>query len=144
MNREQLEHLIRAAAEVTGEYEFVIVGSQSILGPIPDAPADLRMSMEADMYPMNAEEKADRIDGALGEGSRFHDMYGYYAQGVDSKTAVLPQGWRERLQRVQSQLTNGRIGSASTSSTSSWQRPPRTGKRTGSSTWRSCATATYR
>lgn len=35
MNREDLEHIIRAAADVTNEYEFIIVGSQSILGPIP-------------------------------------------------------------------------------------------------------------
>lgn len=32
MQRSQLEHLIRAAAEITNQYEFVIVGSQSILG----------------------------------------------------------------------------------------------------------------
>ena len=54
MNRQDLEHLIRAAAEVTNEYEFVVVGSQSILGPIPNPPAELTMSMEADIYPLNA------------------------------------------------------------------------------------------
>ena len=110
MNREDLEHLIRAAADVTNEYEFVIVGSQSILGPIPNPPAELTMSMEADIYPMNAEQKADKIDGALGEGSRFHEMYGYYAQGVGSDTACLPEGWKDRLQRIQNARTNGRVG----------------------------------
>lgn len=110
MTREELEHLIRAAAEVTNEYEFVVVGSQSILGPIPNPPLELTMSMEADIYPMNAEEKADAIDGALGEGSRFHETHGYYAQGVDSTTACLPQGWKERLQRIQSRATDGRVG----------------------------------
>lgn len=110
MNRNDLEHLIRAAAEVTGEYEFVIVGSQSVLGPIADAPPELRMSAEADMYPLNAPEKADRIEGALGEGSQFHTTFGYYAQAVGPDTAVLPEGWRDRLQRVQSRATNGRVG----------------------------------
>lgn len=110
MKRSELEHLIRAAADVTNEYEFVIVGSQSILGPIPHPPPEFTMSMEADMYPMNAEHKADQIDGALGEGSRFHAMYGYYAQGVDSRTARLPEGWKERLQRVQTRATNDRVG----------------------------------
>jgi uncharacterized nucleotidyltransferase DUF6036 len=110
VTREQLEHLIRAAAEVTNEYEFVVVGSQSILGPIPNPPAELTMSMEADIYPMNAEEKADAIDGALGEGSRFHETHGYYAQGVDSTTACLPEGWKERLRRIQSRATEGRVG----------------------------------
>ena len=61
MNREHLEHLIRAAAAVTNEYEFVIVGSQSILGPIPHPPAELKMSAEADMYPLNAEHKSIQI-----------------------------------------------------------------------------------
>jgi hypothetical protein len=103
MNREDLEHLIRAAAEVTGEYEFVIVGSQSVLGPTADAPPELRMSAEADMYPLNAPEKADRIEGVLGEGSQFHTTFGYYAQAVGPETAVLPEGWRDRLRRVQSQ-----------------------------------------
>ena len=110
MTREELEHLIRAAAEVTNEYEFIVVGSQSILGPIPNPPAELTMSMEADIYPMNAEEKADAIDGALGEGSRFHETHGYYAQGVDSTTACLPEGWKTRLRRIQSQATEGRVG----------------------------------
>jgi len=68
------------------------------------------MSMEADIYPMNAEEKADAIDGALGEGSRFHATHGYYAQGVDSTTACLPEGWKTRLRRIQSQATGGRVG----------------------------------
>ena len=45
MTREELEHLIRAAADVTNEYEFVVVGSQSILGPIPNPPAELTMPM---------------------------------------------------------------------------------------------------
>lgn len=110
MTREELEHLIRAAAEVTDEYEFVVIGSQSILGPIPHPPPELTMSMEADIYPLNAEDKADRIDGALGEGSQFHETFGYYAQGVGPTTACLPQGWKDRLQRVQSEATNGRVG----------------------------------
>ncbi len=110
MNREDLEHLIRAAAAVTDEYEFVIVGSQSILGSIPNAPPELKMSAEADMYPLNAQDKSIQIDGALGEGSMFHTTHGYYAQGVGPETAVLPEGWKDRLQRVQTHATNGRVG----------------------------------
>jgi hypothetical protein len=110
MNREDLEHLIRAAGDVTDEYEFIIVGSQSILGPIPNPPAELKMSAEADIYPKNAAEKADAIDGALGEGSQFHETFGYYAQGVGPRTACLPEGWQDRLQRIQNEATNGRIG----------------------------------
>lgn len=95
MEREQLEHLIRAAAQVTHEYEFVIVGSQSILGPVPNPPQELKASMEADMYPLNAPEKADLLDGNIGEGSWFHTTHQVYAQGVGPETAVLSfaLGW---------------------------------------------------
>ncbi|HSV57952.1 MAG TPA: hypothetical protein VLJ19_03560 [Variovorax sp.] len=72
MNREDLEHIIRAAAEVTDEYEFVIVGSQSILGPIPYPPEVSKLSAEVDIYPRDAEGKSELIEGALGEGSQFH------------------------------------------------------------------------
>ncbi|WP_369798997.1 hypothetical protein [Caenimonas sp. SL110] len=101
MNREALEHLIRAAAEVTNEYEFVIVGSQSILGPIPNPPRELTMSMEADIYPMNAEEKSDKIDGALGE-SRVAPP----ATVLDIASASLICSWRRR------QRTARRTGSS--------------------------------
>ncbi len=101
MNREDLEHIIRAAAEITNEYEFVVIGSQSILGQIPNPPAVFTMSAEADIYPLNAHQKADSIDAAIGEGSRFHETHGYYAQGVGPETACLPDGWQDRLLRSQ-------------------------------------------
>jgi hypothetical protein len=110
VQRHELEHLIRAAARITNEYEFIVVGSQSILGSVPRPPAECVVSNEADIFPMNAEDKADLIDGAIGEGSQFHETHGYYAQGVDSTTAVLPAGWRDRLVRIQSEQTEGRVG----------------------------------
>lgn len=110
MQKHQLEHLIRAAAAITNEYEFVIVGSQSILGSVDFPPSECTLSEEADIYPLNAEELSDLIDGSIGEGSMFHERYHYYAQGVDSKTATLPNGWKNRLTRLQSELTDGRIG----------------------------------
>lgn len=110
MLRHQLEHLIRAAGRITDRYEFIVVGSQSILGSVDRPPLACLLSNEADIYPMGAEELSDQIDGAIGEGSQFHDTYGYYAQGVDSSTATLPTGWESRLVRLQTQATDGRIG----------------------------------
>lgn len=109
MTREQLEHIVRASASITGQYEFVIVGSQSILGAIPRPPAEFTASDEADIYPMNAPELADAIEGAIGEGSQFHGTYGYYAQGVSPETAYLPAGWQTRVHRVQGPGTDGRV-----------------------------------
>lgn len=59
MNIENLEHLIRAAADITGQREFVIIGSQAILGQYPDAPAELLMSLEADIHPTREQGVGD-------------------------------------------------------------------------------------
>lgn len=97
MTRDEFEHLIRAAADAVGEDEFVVVGSQAVLGSFPDAPSRLLRSQEADLYPVADPDKAMEVDGALGEGSMFHDTYGYYAHGVGPGTAKAPAGWHERL-----------------------------------------------
>ena len=82
MTRDELEHIIRAAADITDQYEFIIVGSQSILGAVPHPHEVFTVSMEADIYPKEAPELAELIDGAIGERSQFHQTHGYYAQGV--------------------------------------------------------------
>jgi hypothetical protein len=110
MKRSELEHLIRAAATIAEEQEIVVIGSQAILGQFPAASGILARSAEADVFPLNRPEKSDIIDGAIGEGSRFHEEYGYYAQGVDDHTAVLPRGWRDRLIRVENMNMQGKIG----------------------------------
>jgi hypothetical protein len=110
MQRSELEHLIRASGEIAGDDEIIIIGSQAVLGQFPDAPLALRMSMEADVFPKNKPQRADNIDGAIGEGSSFHELHGYYAQGVGEGTAVLPNGWRNRLVAVINENTNGVTG----------------------------------
>jgi len=110
MNAEQLRHLLRAAASVTGENVFVVIGSQAILGSHPDAPRSLRKSVEGDTYPRDHPEKAIEVDGAIGELSPFHHEYGYYAHGVAPETATLPDGWEQRLVELQVNDQQGTIG----------------------------------
>jgi hypothetical protein len=110
MRRSDLEHLIRAAGRIAGEHELIIIGSQSVLGQFPDAPIALLMSMEADLYPKTHPERADVVDGAIGEGSAFHETYGYYAQGVAPETATLPARWEARLVRIENPNTGGYAG----------------------------------
>lgn len=110
MNRSHLEHLIRVSADIADDEEVVIIGSQAVLGQIPDAPPELLVSMEADLYPLHHPERGDVIDGSIGEGSPFHDAFGYYAQGVAPSTAILPDGWRERLIPVRNANTRGATG----------------------------------
>lgn len=101
MLREQFEHVVAAAAQVSGEREIVVVGSQAILGSFPDPPETMLVSIEADVYPLNNPAMADEIDGSLGDGSHFHATYGYFAHGVSPGTAVAPAGWQSRLVRVE-------------------------------------------
>jgi len=107
MNRAQLEHVIRAAATIAGDTEIVVIGSQAILGRYPDAPAGLLVSADADVYPRNHPERADLIEGSIGELSPFHETYGYYAQAVGERTAILPEGWEARLVSVPTPAGSG-------------------------------------
>lgn len=101
MRRADFEHVIAAAADISGEAEIVVIGSQAILGNIDEPPLSMLISMEADVYPLKAPEKADEIDGVLGDGSQFQSTYGYFAHGVGPETAKAPAGWEERLVRVE-------------------------------------------
>lgn len=110
MQRPQLEHIIRASVGITGATEIVVIGSQAVLGQFPNAPADLLVSIEADVFTFRSPDDADLIDGSIGEGSPFHQTFGYYAHGVAEETAILPAGWKERLIPVRNANTGNGCG----------------------------------
>ena len=110
MQRPQLEHIIRAAAGITGATEIVIIGSQAVLGQFPNAPTELLVSIEADVFTFRHPDDADLIDGSIGEGSPFHQTFGYYAHGVAEDTAILPAGWKDRLIPVRNENTGSGCG----------------------------------
>jgi hypothetical protein len=93
-------HVVRASADIVDEADIVVVGSQAILGSYPDAPASMRTSNEADVYPYRDPQRAIEISGAIGELSVFHDTNNYYAHAVGPETVIGPRGWEERLVRV--------------------------------------------
>lgn len=110
MRRDELEHVIRAAAAITGEAEIVVVGAAALLGAVPVPPVELAQTLEADVYPRHRPELAELIDGAIGELSSFHETFRYYAHGVGPETAVLPGGWEGRLVKVQNENTRYYVG----------------------------------
>ncbi len=113
MNRSQLEHIIRAAGDVLGENKVILVGSQSILGSVPDGlPSDVTLSMEADVMALHDPdgEKALLINGTIGELTHFDSTHGYYAEGVEEALCRFPEGWRDRLVGVCTPATNGVTG----------------------------------
>ncbi|HBS25816.1 MAG TPA: hypothetical protein DD827_01610 [Gammaproteobacteria bacterium] len=105
MNREEIEHLIRAAGAITQSDEIIIIGSQSILGAFPNAPKSLLKSREAGLIPVQHPEHWNLIDGVLGELSPFDETFGYFADGVEENTAILPKGWKNRLVRIKNENT---------------------------------------
>jgi hypothetical protein len=101
VKREQLEHVLRAASRIVAERDFLVVGSAAVLGTFDDdeLPFEATRSDEADLAPYNDPdgEKSLMVEGSLGQGSQFHATFGYYADGVDFRTAIAPTGWQERL-----------------------------------------------
>ena len=110
MKRTEFEHAVRAAAAVLGVEELLVIGSQALHGSVEsDLPEEALRSVEVDVAALDDPEgrKADLIDGAIGEASMFHATFGYYAQGVEAVTAVLPDGWEGRLVRFKTAGTRG-------------------------------------
>ena len=109
MQRHDLEHIIRACAGITGRKRYIVVGSQAVLGQFPDAPDELLVSREADIFCPDDPDATDLIDGTIGELSPFGQSFKYYAHGVGPETAVVPEGWEARLVPVQTEFTGGAV-----------------------------------
>jgi hypothetical protein len=109
MKKREVDHVLRAAGRITGEKQFIIIGSQSLHGKYPDLPDDLVKSFEVDLI---ASKHADRTEwlNVIGLYSPFHDSFGYYADPVDHKTATLPKGWKGRLVNLPDGDTEGVLG----------------------------------
>ena len=96
MKKQQVDHVLRAAGRITGEKQFIIIGSQSLHGRHPDLADEIVRSAEVDIV---AKRDASRTDwlNVIGQDSKFHEQFGYYADPVDEGTATLPKGWKGRL-----------------------------------------------
>ncbi len=112
MRRDQLEHAIRTACQIVGASEVIVVGSQAILGSYgeEDLPPAATMSLEIDILPIADDNEetvrlGDLIEGAAGELSPFESAHGFSIDGVDLETSALPDGWRDRLVKVQNANT---------------------------------------
>ncbi len=124
MNFEDLEHILRAAGDITGESTFFLFGSQAILATNAEPDPRLLVSAELDICPgSDSQEMRDRIDGAIGELSKFHESHRIYAHSVDMRTAKLPRGWRERAAVVMTPGTRSLTTSNAGTTMSACTRP---------------------
>jgi len=102
--------IIRAAGSITDENTILILGNQAILGTV-ETPTDiLARSIEADVFPLQAPEKMDVINGAIGEITPFQETFGYYAHGIPPDACALPRGWEKRLEPIKNENTRGVLG----------------------------------
>ena len=110
MTRRELEHAIRAVADLTGETTLIIIGSQAILGTFPEAPSEMLVSQEVDIFTPEKPETAEFISDAFGADSPFDQTHGFQIDGVSPTTATVPGGWQNRLIPVCNANTNGATG----------------------------------
>src|SRR5438270_10909849 len=99
MRRGSIDHILRAPAGVTGQTRFVLVGSAAVIARRKHIPLDMMFTPEIDSYaPGSAdiELTSEMIDGSIGQGSQFHNEFGYYGDGVSPSTSKMPTDWLER------------------------------------------------
>jgi len=106
MKKQQLDHVLRAAGRITGEKQFLIIGSQSLHGKCPDLPDEIVRSAEVDLIARKNVSRTEWLN-AIGQDSQFHETFGYYADPVDETTATLPKGWKGRLVNLPPGDTDG-------------------------------------
>jgi hypothetical protein len=106
MKKHQLDHILRAAGDITGQKQFVIVGSQALHGKDPDLADEIVMSAEADLF-VSTQPDVTALLNEIGVDSPFHLTYGFYADPVGEGTAVLPKGWEGRLVNLPAGDTGG-------------------------------------
>jgi hypothetical protein len=109
MKKQQVDHVLRAAGRITGEKQFIIIGSQSLHGKYPDLADDILRSAEVDLIAKRDASRAEWMN-VIGQDSKFHDEFGYYADLVDETTATLPKGWKGRLVNLPPGDTDGVAG----------------------------------
>ena len=109
MKKREVDHVLRAAGALTGEKQFIIIGSQSLHGKCPDLPDEILLSAEVDLIAKARPDKTESLN-FIGVFSRFHETHGYYADPVDESTATLPRGWKGRLVNLPPGDTGGVSG----------------------------------
>lgn len=105
MQREEMMHVARAAADVAGVTRVLVLGSQAVLGVVEEdaIPEEALRSVELDVVVVDAHpgNPAQQIAATIGEQSPFHVEYGYFADGMTIEEAALPKGWEGRLRTVE-------------------------------------------
>jgi hypothetical protein len=101
MKRSDLRRLFARARELSGETDYVVLGSLAVLGYAGDVPEGMAVSIDVDAYGKHDPERIFELAAALGQGSAFEAQYGYYLDPISVEVATLPDGWDARLVRIE-------------------------------------------
>jgi hypothetical protein len=99
LRRPDIDHILRAAASLSGHNRFVMVGTGAVIVTAKHIPVVMMMTEEIDIYVEDVADPdwiSDLIDASIGRDSQFHRTFGYYGDGVSKRTAVMPLDWRRR------------------------------------------------
>jgi hypothetical protein len=101
VRREHLARLFAEARRLCGETDYVVLGSLAVLGYAGDVPARMAASIDVDAYSKHDPARVFELAAALGQGSPFEAAHGYYLDPISPRVATLPQGWEQRLARIE-------------------------------------------
>lgn len=101
MRREDLRRLFAQARALSGEADYVVLGSLAALGYAGELPPRMAMSLDVDAYGKSDPGRIFELAPALGQGSAFEAENGYYLDPISPRIATLPDAWEERLVRVE-------------------------------------------
>lgn len=110
MNRREFSAVLRSAGAIGRERDFIVFGSQAILGLVVRPPKACLASMELDIYPRHNLQAVQLLVAKLGNRSDFSRRNGYYVDCVSPEIATLPAGWAGRLVPFSSKGTGGVTG----------------------------------
>jgi hypothetical protein len=106
MKKREVDHVLCAAGCITGEKQFIIIGSQALHGQYPDLADEIVRSVEVDLLATKDPARTDWLN-SIGVYSPFHENHGYYVDPMDERTATLPKGWKTRLVNLPPGETEG-------------------------------------
>ena len=101
MRREDLRLLFARARDLCGETDYVVLGSLAVLGHAGEVPPRMAASLDVDAFSKGDPGRIFELASALGPGSPFEAEHGYYLDPISPRLATLPDGWEERLLRIQ-------------------------------------------
>jgi hypothetical protein len=85
LRRRDIDHILRAAASLSGHARFVMVGTGAVIATARHIPLAMMMTEEIDIYVEDTADPewiSDLINATVGRYSQFHRTFGYYGDGV--------------------------------------------------------------